>query len=442
MTEPQNMPEPSTRPQSNEPASTDSGAAWQRPAADAQPAAAVPVTAAQPVPAAEPVTAQQPVYGSQPQPAAGYQAYPAATPLSGGYDGTVPPGTPPAWAMPAAPKPRPFGKILAGVAAAAILSISSGLVGGVVGANFFGDKDVVNTTTVQAAPAIDRTSLASIAAAVQPSVVSIKTEGGEGSGVVMTADGYIVTNNHVVASARGKTVTVVLSDGSKINATIVGTDPRSDLAVVKAESTKLTPAKFADSSAILVGDTVLAIGSPLGLEGSVTEGIISAKDRNITISGTTMTGLLQTDAAINPGNSGGALVNTKGEVVGINSAIATNGGSEGNIGVGFAIPSDKAKAIADQLQKGEKVSHAFLGVKVTTDEKGGAVISELTGGGPAEKAGLKVGDIVTKIDGKPIVDSEALVASIQGHKSGDQIQLTITRDGAPLTATVTLGVTS
>src|SRR5689334_18753721 len=137
MTEPQNMPEPSTRPQSNEPASTDSGAAWQRPAADAQPAAAV--TAAQPVVATAPVTAQQSVYGSQPP--TGYQAYPAATPLSGGFDGTVPPGSPPAWAMPAAPKPSPIGKIFAGVAAAAILSISSGLVGGVVGANFFGDKE-------------------------------------------------------------------------------------------------------------------------------------------------------------------------------------------------------------------------------------------------------------------------------------------------------------
>ena len=482
MTEPQNTPEPSTRPQSNESASTDSGAAWQRPGAHAQQDPAVPPTApvADPLtpPAANPVTPpsrpatdattstwaglpvtppQQPVSGPSGYPVSGYPVsggYPAAGstyPASGagGYGsagggggyGTVPPPNPPAWAMPAA-KPRPFGKILAGTALAAILSISSGLVGGVVGANFFGNREVVTTTTVQAAPAIDRTSLAGVAAAVQPSVVSIKTEGGEGSGVVMTADGYIVTNNHVVANVRGDTVTVVLSDGSRIDAKIVGTDPKSDLAVVKAESTKLTPAKFADSTAVLVGDTVLAIGSPLGLEGSVTEGIISAKDRNITISGVTMTGLLQTDAAINPGNSGGALVNTKGEVVGINSAIATNGASEGNIGVGFAIPSAKAKAIADQLQKGEKISHAFLGVKVTTAAAGGATISELTSGGPAEKAGLELGDVVTKFDGKAVADSDDLVAAVQGHKAGDRVVLTFTRNGAEQTATVTLGRTS
>jgi putative serine protease PepD len=363
--------------------------------------------------------------------------------------GGIPPYTgAPAWAVaqqPPAPRQDRTGKFILGTALAAILALSSGLVGGVIGANYFGGKDVVNTTTVQAAPAIDRTSLASIAAAVQPSVVSIKTEGGEGSGVIMSADGYILTNNHVVATARGNTVSIVMNDGTKLDATIVGTDPRSDLAVVKASgSAKLTPAKFADSSAVLVGDTVLAIGSPLGLEGSVTEGIISAKERTITISGTTMTGLLQTDAAINPGNSGGALVNTKGEVVGINSAIATNGGSEGNIGVGFAIPSAKAKTVAEQLQKGQKVNHVYLGVKVGQDQAGaaGAVISDVTAGGPAEKAGLKVGDVVTKFGDTAIETPDELVAAVQSRNIGDQVQISFTRNGASQTTTVTLGSTS
>nr|BFE68120.1 hypothetical protein GCM10020092_014210 [Actinoplanes digitatis] len=256
--------------------------------------------------------------------------------------------------------------------------------------------------------------MAAIVAAVKDSVVSITTGTGEGSGVVLTADGYIVTNNHVVATAQGDTVTVIFADGKKADAKIVGTDPRTDLAVIKAEGVSgLTAAKFGSSANMQVGDTVLALGSPLGLEGSVTEGIVSAKDRTIragsdgqqapqnpfgeeqpqqqSSGATSMSGLLQTDAPINPGNSGGALVNTNGEVIGINSAIATSGSGSGNIGLGFAIPSDKARAVAEALMKGEKVSHPALGVSVTEAEGGGALVKEVSPDSGAAKARHRAG---------------------------------------------------
>ena len=244
---------------------------------------------------------------------------------------------------------------------------------------------------------INSADLPKIAASVQDSVVSIMTDSGEGSGVILSADGYVLTNNHVVASASGDTVQVVFADGKNAPAKIVGTDPKTDLAVVKASGVSdLKAAKFGDSDAMQVGDQVLALGSPLGLQGSVTAGILSARDRTIQAGASgqqqdppagrsravsSISGLLQTDAPINPGNSGGALVNTRGEVIGINTAIATAGqGSTGNIGVGFAIPSNKAKDVAEKLQRGEKVSHPSLGVSVNAAEDGGALVAAVTAG--------------------------------------------------------------
>jgi putative serine protease PepD len=276
--------------------------------------------------------------------------------------------------------------------------------------------------------------------------------------VILTADGYVLTNNHVVANAQGDSVSVIFADGKKATATIVGTDPRTDLAVVKASGVAgLTAAKFGDSAKMQVGDTVLALGSPLGLEGSVTSGIISAKDRTIRSGGedeqtpqnpfggqeqprttTSMSGLLQTDAPINPGNSGGALVNTNGEVIGINTAIATSGTGSGNIGLGFAIPSNKAKQVADSLIAGRKVSHPALGVSVTEGENGGALVSAVTADSGAAKAGLAQGDMITTVNGKPINDSEDLVAIVQGLNVGDQVTIVFTRDGAQKTVTATL----
>ncbi len=275
-------------------------------------------------------------------------------------------------------------------------------------------------------------------------VVNIATSQGEGSGVILTQDGYILTNNHVVETATGDTVTVTLNNGKKIQATILGTDPRSDLAVVKANATGLTAATLGDSDKVAIGDTVLAVGSPLGLQGSVTSGIISAKDRTLRTgqNSATLSGLLQTDAPINPGNSGGALVDTNGDVIGINTAIATSGGSDGNIGVGFAIPSNKARQVAQQLMKGQKVSHPYLGVSVTPNDTGGAKIGAITANSPASAAGLQVGDVITKFGDEVINTSDDLVSAVQSGSVGQKVTVEFSRNGETQHATVTLGEAS
>ncbi|HET6484174.1 MAG TPA: trypsin-like peptidase domain-containing protein, partial [Actinoplanes sp.] len=347
-------------------------------------------------------------------------------------------------------------------AAAVLIALGAGGVGAATALAFDdgGGSPSVQTGNSSVTRVVDRSSLAQIAASAQDSVVSITTGSGEGSGVVISADGYIVTNNHVVATGQGGTVTVIFADGNKASAKIVGTDARTDLAVVKTSGlTNLKAAKFGSSAKMQVGDTVLAIGSPLGLEGSVTAGIISAKDRTIQSGGegnqqespfgsqeqqqqpgstTSMSGLLQTDAPINPGNSGGALVNINGEVIGINSAIATQGGSSGNIGLGFAIPSDKAKQVADDLMAGKKVSHPALGIGVAEAENGGALVSQVTADSAAAKAGLQQGDVVTSADGKTINDANDLIAAVQSGTVGQKMTIDFTRGGQKKQVAVTL----
>jgi putative serine protease PepD len=315
-----------------------------------------------------------------------------------------------------------------------------------------------SSTAHSTAPIIDRSSLASIAAGVKDSVVSIQTQDAEGSGVILSADGYILTNNHVVADATGKTVKVLFDTGKTVDATIVGTDPKTDIAVVKASGVSgLQAAKFGDSSAVQVGDTVLAIGSPLGLDSSVTAGIVSALNRTIQESGndqqnpnpfnqqqsagTAIAGAIQTDAAINPGNSGGALVNTAGQVIGINTAIATaDNTSSGNVGIGFAIPSNKAKTVADELIKGQKVSHPYIGIGVgDADNNSGATVASVVSGAPADKAGLKQGDVITKANTTDIHNSNDLLNVVQSAKVGDTLRLTVTRGGSTQDITVTVG---
>jgi putative serine protease PepD len=300
-------------------------------------------------------------------------------------------------------------------------------------------------------------------------VVSITFESnvgaGQGSGVIISSDGQILTNNHVVAEAAdGGSLSVTFSDGSKADARILGRDPATDLAVIKAEGADgLTAAKLGSSSSLHVGDTVLAIGSPLGLDGSVTSGIVSALDRSITLandlpqspfgnggeSGATPSAVIdaiQTDAAINPGNSGGALINTDGEVVGINTAIASlaggggAGSQSGNIGVGFAIPIDSARSIAKQLVENGEATHAFLGVRIADAESGGgAVVAEVDQGEPAAKAGLERGDVITRVDDTKITSGSDLTSAIRSHQPGDKVTITYTRDGDQKTAEVTLG---
>jgi putative serine protease PepD len=402
-----------------------------------------------------------PVYRAEaptgPQPVTGPPAY---GPVTGPPAYGPPPGWQPPYPPPRSDAPRRGGggRVFAALVGALMLALLSGVAGGLVVHRYDTSDSTPGGPTAgsppKAAAPIDRSSLASIAAAAAQSVVDINTGTGEGSGVILTADGAILTNNHVVAGARNNTVRVTFSSGKTANATIVGTDPAGDLAVVKAQGVSgLTAARFGNSDALQPGDTVLALGSPLGLQGSVTAGIVSALHRTIDESGEngspghSIGDAIQTDAAINPGNSGGPLVNTAGEVVGINTAIATSGnsqgqGQEGNIGVGFAIPSNKAKAAADQLLKGGKVSHPFLGVEVSDADGGGALVANVTSGGPADKAGIQRGDVINRVGDKAVNNSSDLVSAVQTGRPGDRINVSLTRNGSAKQVTVTLAEAS
>lgn len=298
----------------------------------------------------------------------------------------------------------------------------------------------------QASASPDDGTVEGVAQKVLPSVVSIQVmsgqSGAEGSGSVISSDGLILTNNHVVADAsgRGAEVTVTTNDGKQYDAEVVATDPQTDIAVIQAKGAEgLTPITIGDPDALQVGQGVVAVGSPLGLSSTVTSGIVSAKDRPVQAGGesggeASLIDAIQTDAAINPGNSGGALVNLNGELVGIPSVIATLGGSEGesgSIGLGFAIPADQAMDTAQQLIDNGRATHPVIGAQVDTRETttGGAVIAEVTGGGPAEKAGLKSGDVVTKVDDRVVDNGVSLIAAIRSHKVGDEVTLTVTDSG-------------
>ncbi|GFG55705.1 peptidase S1 [Mycolicibacterium agri] len=361
------------------------------------------------------------------------------------------------------PQPRPQNRPRAGaliVGALAIAVVSAGIGGGValVAAP---DTPSAGGTQVTAAPSVPAASLPAgsveqVAAKVVPSVVKLETDMGraseEGSGIILSSDGLILTNNHVVAAAKGGDTTVTFADGRTTSFTLVGADPSSDIAVVKAKNVSdLTPITIGSSANLKVGQDVVAIGSPLGLEGTVTTGIISALNRPVAAGGdirnqNTVLDAIQTDAAINPGNSGGALVNMNGELVGVNSAIATLGGASadaqsGSIGLGFAIPIDQAKRIADELIQTGRASHASLGVQVGNDASTqGAKIVEVTDGGAAAAAGLPSGVIVTKVDDRVIGSADALVAAVRSKAPGEKVTLTyIDSAGKPQTVQVTLG---
>jgi putative serine protease PepD len=389
----------------------------------------------------------------------------------------TPPPTGPASVGPSAP-PSPSRRGRRAVAVLAVAGLVAGAAAGgaLLAVNLDDDDGGTATTSLSpASPAVGNQDnapdepLSQAAAAVLPSVVSIAFESnggaGQGSGVVISSDGQILTNNHVVArAADGGQLSVTFSDGSEADARILGRDPATDLAVIQAEDVSgLTAAKLGSSGDLHVGDTVLAIGSPLGLDGSVSAGIVSALDRSITLSNdvpespfgnggelqTTPSAVIdaiQTDAAINPGNSGGALINADGEVVGINTAIASLAGGGGvgsqggNIGVGFAIPIDSARSIAEQLIENGEVTHAFLGVRIADAENGGgAVVGQLDEGQPAADAGLEQGDVITKVDDTEITGGSDLTSAIRSHQPGDTVTITYTRDGDEKTAEVTLG---
>ena len=265
----------------------------------------------------------------------------------------------------------------------------------------------------------------------------------EGTGYVYDKSGNIITADHVVDGATK--ITVRFKDGSTAKATLVGTDPSTDTAVIKVSvpSSKLTPLQLADSSTVAPGEGVVAIGSPFGYSESITAGIVSAVNRDITApNGYSISNTIQTDAAINHGNSGGPLIDSSGKVVGTNVQIAVdsqNGGSA-NAGVGFAVPSNTVKSVADALIAGKVVEHAYLGVTVGDSQSGsGATIGTVRAGGPAAAAGLKSGDVITAIDDTPIIDANALTAAVGSHSPGDKLKITVTRGGSTLTITATLG---
>jgi len=329
-------------------------------------------------------------------------------------------------------------------ASVVVLALVAGLLGGVLGGDATKGLILSGVNLVSSNSTIERSpdSVAGLAARVLPSVVSIETisadGGATGSGFVIDPNGYLLTNNHVVADAI--TIKVMLNDGREFAAKILGRDASYDLAVLKIEATGLKALQFGNSDKVQVGDPVIAIGSPLGLSGTVTQGIISAKDRPVTAgdsnSATSFISALQTDAAINPGNSGGPLVDATGAVIGVNSAIASLGsnlGSQsGSIGLGFAIPINQARKTADQLIKNGKATYPVIGVAVDMGyTSGGALIaknaSAIMAGGPAAKAGLRAGDLITAIDGMKINTPEELIVEIRTHNVGDEVTITYIR---------------
>lgn len=375
-------------------------------------------------------------------------------------ESTPPPQTPPT-------QPRPTtsggsgtgGKVALVAAGVAITALVAGTVGGAVGftaARLTQPDAPAATGTAIAGASTDAPvspaaggSIAAVAEAVQPSVVQLSVtgngSGGTGSGFVIREDGYILTNNHVTAG--GDSITITFADGSTATGTLVGSNPGYDLAVVKVDRTDLPAVTLGSSSALRVGDTAIALGSPLGLQGTVTSGIVSALNRPVTAGGqgeTAFINAIQTDAAINPGNSGGPLVDGNGAVIGVNSAIATLGGAlggqTGSIGLGFAIPIDTASRIASEIISTGTSATPIIGVQVDMEFPGpGARVTTVTPGGPAEAAGLQEGDVITEINGELVADATDLIVDIRSAAPGDVLTLTLERGGQTQQVAVTLG---
>lgn len=398
--------------------------------------------------------------------------YPAANAFGPGYTQPFPPTGGPYPGGPVDP-PRNSsqpgrGRIVL-VAAVVAAVVGGGIGAGTVAAFGNNDKTIasgvsVTTQTAQNTAKIDGTVTAA-AAKIGRSVVTInvagQNESGTGSGVILRSDGYILTNDHVVAVASGGgSIQVVTKDGQSGKAKVVGEDASDDLAVIKVDGlANLTAATFAKSSELQVGQTVVAVGAPLGLSNTVTSGIVSDLARPVqTGDGTSSSAgatfnAIQTDAAINPGNSGGPLVDLNGNVVGINAAIASanSGGvtvpgqstQSGSIGIGFSIPSDEASRIAAELIATGKATHAVIGVSVGGAQSAtntvGATLSAVTKGGPADNAGLQVGDVVTKVGNQLITQDVDLVAAIRSFTPGATVDVTYTRAGASHTVNVTTG---
>ncbi|MCV2396488.1 trypsin-like peptidase domain-containing protein [Actinotalea sp. M2MS4P-6] len=458
---------PSERPENGQPMRPQTAAPWVAPSGVVQTVA--PTAQTTPPLASYPPVAPQYPYGSPTgQGANTYGPYPPAPPAPPAGGGEPPLGSEqPVGQTPPPPRRNRLWLPIVSAAAGAAVLASFGTAG------LLGAFEPQNTTSVSLA-SLDDTGTSSVpvssssaaapdweavAAAVRPSVVAIEVQiqGGtaEGSGVIIDSSGNIVTNNHVVADAVQGGITVTLSDGRVYSATVVGTDPTTDLAVIALTDppSDLVPASIGDSDQVQVGEAVMAVGNPLGLSSTATTGIVSAIDRPVSTSDgsstTVVTNAIQIDAAINPGNSGGPLFNSSGEVIGITSSIASLSQSSGSIGLGFAIPSNLVDRVAAELLDSGTASHAFLGVSLsdgtaTADgvTRRGAVIEQITQGSPADDAGLQVGDVIVAIDSNPVNGAESLTGYVRELASGQSATLTVVRGGSAFDVDVTFAALS
>ncbi len=360
----------------------------------------------------------------------------------------IPPHT-----APAGPPPQRRGPLRAlkrarnGVLA---LLVTAGLIGGGVFAGSRLDGDETPAASTAALPAVSgraaQTDVNTIYATASKGVVSVQVGNGSGTasgtGFVLDANGTIVTNAHVVSTARQAQIR--FDDGDRpVSARVVGTDPSSDLAVLKvdpADTGRLTPLPLADSDDVRVGDAAIAIGFPLGLDKTATSGIVSGTGRQIEApNGFSIDEVIQTDAPINPGNSGGPLIDAKGRVVGVNSQIATAGGGNGNVGIGFAVPSNTVREIVPRLQSGQSIERPYLGLSTSASGNGrGVVVAEATAGGPAQRAGLRIGDVVVRVDGEAIAEPDDVAKAIADNQPGDRVSVEVRRGGAAETLIVEL----
>jgi putative serine protease PepD len=392
---------------------------------------------------------------------------PPPNPYGQPYGAPLGPPPPP----PSVPSRRPGGKrFAAGILAAALVVGGGAGIGGAAAYDALNGDDpaassatdtgtslkTASTADAPSDPELDG-SVEAVADKVLPSVVQINVTGpqgsGSGSGIILTEDGQILTNNHVVeVAADGGTLSVSFNDGTTAEATVLGTDSLTDTAVIQAQDVSgLTPATIGSSGDLRIGQAVVAVGSPFGLESTVTSGIVSALNRPVQVASdgagnSTTYPAIQTDAAINPGNSGGPLVDLSGNVVGINSSIRTSStGSDGSIGLGFSIPIDEVLPIVEQMANGEEPTHAKLGVSVSDVQAAqgataqqGALVGEITPGSTAAQAGLEAGDVVTKVNDTRITGADSLVATIRSYRPGDTVTLTWTRNGEEQSAELVL----
>jgi putative serine protease PepD len=351
--------------------------------------------------------------------------------------------------MPAAPPPPPPRDRSRWLAAVGGGTVSAVLVAAVLlGTGIAGDDDTTPATAGSNTPVsvsgddAKGDLVRTVYAAASPSVVSVRTGQGSGTGFLVDSDGTIVTNAHVVGDSSQVQVRFE-DDGELHTARVLGVDASTDLAALKVDPSAadgVKPLALADSDQVQVGDSALAIGYPLGLDRTATAGIVSGLERDIQApNGFSIDKVIQTDAPINPGNSGGPLLNANGEVIGVNSQIATAGGGNGSVGIGFAVPANTVKDVLPQLERGAAPEHAYLGLSTAPAPDGGAQVGEATAGGPAADAGIQAGDVITEVDGDQVQDPEDVAQAIEDRKPGDDVDVKVRRGGSEQTIQVTLG---